>query len=252
MGDLYDRYRPHYPESLFSDLLSLADIGPGSRILEIGSGTGIATIPVARRGFSIVCLEPGAQLATLLRGKLAKLPRSTVLETTFEAWNGDASAFDLVYSAQAFHWLDPGVRCHKVASVLKPRGWLAVFGHCMSLTQQPVRNALDDTYSRLAPTVDSLSRTAWYAHDGPIPALFAESGFFESTHVLRHPWQATHQTSDYVNFLRTTSGHQMLPESQREELLDEVARAVDRFGGQIEVACESNLFMARLLARRAP
>ena len=53
IADLYDRHRPRYPEKLFDDLLSLSGIIPSERILEIGSGTGQATLPLARRGFSL-------------------------------------------------------------------------------------------------------------------------------------------------------------------------------------------------------
>ena len=52
IAGLYDRHRPRYPERLFDDLLSLSGITPSERILEIGSGTGQATLPLARRGLS--------------------------------------------------------------------------------------------------------------------------------------------------------------------------------------------------------
>ena len=49
-ADRYDRMRPGYPSQLFDDLAELACIGPGCRVLEIGVGTGQATLPVAARG----------------------------------------------------------------------------------------------------------------------------------------------------------------------------------------------------------
>ena len=44
---LYDQARPGYPEALFDDMVSLSGIPPGGRILEIGCGTGQATVPLA-------------------------------------------------------------------------------------------------------------------------------------------------------------------------------------------------------------
>ena len=36
----YDLVRPGYPEELFDDLERLAGLRPGSRVLELGCGTG--------------------------------------------------------------------------------------------------------------------------------------------------------------------------------------------------------------------
>jgi SAM-dependent methyltransferase len=50
VAPLYDEARPTYPEELFDDVVSLSGIPPGGRILEIGCGTGQATVLFARRG----------------------------------------------------------------------------------------------------------------------------------------------------------------------------------------------------------
>ena len=81
VAELYDRHRPGYPEALFEDLVALSGLAPAGRILEIGAGTGQATRPLARRGFRVLCLEPGAALARVARRKLAEFPRVEVLET---------------------------------------------------------------------------------------------------------------------------------------------------------------------------
>ena len=40
VAEAYDRGRPSYPEPLVDDLITLANIGEGSTVLEIGPGTG--------------------------------------------------------------------------------------------------------------------------------------------------------------------------------------------------------------------
>ena len=52
-----DWARAGYPAELFRDLAALACIDPGCRVLEIGCGTGQATMPLAERGCEIVCVE---------------------------------------------------------------------------------------------------------------------------------------------------------------------------------------------------
>jgi 16S rRNA A1518/A1519 N6-dimethyltransferase RsmA/KsgA/DIM1 with predicted DNA glycosylase/AP lyase activity len=67
---LYDEVRPGYPEELFDDVVSLSGIPAGGRILEVGCGTGQATVPFARRGYRILCVELGENLAAVARKNL--------------------------------------------------------------------------------------------------------------------------------------------------------------------------------------
>jgi len=73
-ADLYQQARPEYPGPLYDTLVEVAGIGTGDRLLEIGCATGKATLPLARRGFRITCVEIGPDLAVLARGNLAAFP----------------------------------------------------------------------------------------------------------------------------------------------------------------------------------
>ena len=70
-AELYDRARPGYPPELYDDLMDLVGAGPGSRVLEVGCGTGQATVPLAARGFRITAVEAGPNMAALARRNLA-------------------------------------------------------------------------------------------------------------------------------------------------------------------------------------
>jgi SAM-dependent methyltransferase len=125
-ADLYDRIRPGYPERLFEDLVELGHLGPNARVLEIGCGTGQATVSLARRGYEIVCIELGEALSTFARRRLALYPKVRVVTSPFETWNADCPSFDLVFAATSWHWLDPDRRYVKAASLLKETGRLAI------------------------------------------------------------------------------------------------------------------------------
>ena len=56
---------------MFDDLVALAELGAGARLLEIGCGTGQNTAPLAERGFEIVAVELGESMAELARRNLA-------------------------------------------------------------------------------------------------------------------------------------------------------------------------------------
>jgi SAM-dependent methyltransferase len=138
---LYDKFRPGYPEPLFDDLVELSGIPKGGRILEIGPGTGQATLPLARRGFTILGLEMGASMARLCRKNLRDFPNVEILNVAFEDWTGDTSAtpssrrsvdvspseaFDMVFAATAFHWVASKAAFTRCAKALKPHGSLVL------------------------------------------------------------------------------------------------------------------------------
>ena len=61
----YQRTRPVCPPQLFDDLIDLAGLEAGDRVLEIGCGTGQATVPLAERGLAITAVELGPELAAV-------------------------------------------------------------------------------------------------------------------------------------------------------------------------------------------
>ena len=126
-ASLYDEVRPGYPEDLFDDIVSLSGIPAGGRILEIGCGTGQATVPLARRGYRIQCIELGENMAAVARRNLERYPNAEVRTGAFEESFLQEGAFDLAVSATAFHWLDPAVAYPKAARALRDGGSLALF-----------------------------------------------------------------------------------------------------------------------------
>jgi SAM-dependent methyltransferase len=245
VAELYDRARPQYPEVLFEDVLSLSHISTGDRVLEVGCGTGQATLPLARRGLRMLCLEPGLSLARLARLKLASFTNVEVVSQTFEDWPLEAGAFSLVISAQAFHWVAPEVRFAKTAAALDPAGALAVFGNVQIFDRSRVREALDKVYALHAPSIAGPSPTRWYAEDGPIPRLFAESGCFGPVTCRSYPWSQGYAPAEYLDLLLTSSDHRLLPPGQRGTLLNAVRQAIEMHGGRIELQYEAHLYVAR-------
>jgi 2-polyprenyl-3-methyl-5-hydroxy-6-metoxy-1,4-benzoquinol methylase len=91
-AETYDTARPDYPTELFEDLIDLADLQPRAELLEVGCGTGKATRPLADRGFRILALELGTNLARVAQRNLADFPDVQVVQSAFEDWDpGDGS-----------------------------------------------------------------------------------------------------------------------------------------------------------------
>ncbi len=150
---LYLQARPDYPGELYASLISLAGLRPETDSLcEVGAGPGKATLPLARRGFRITCVELGAALADEARRNLAGFPGVTVVNAGFETWRpAPGEAFALVFAATAWHWIDPAVRYRKAWELLEPGGHLAFWeaAHVFPDGGDPFFREIQDVYDEI-------------------------------------------------------------------------------------------------------
>ncbi|MEV1007840.1 class I SAM-dependent methyltransferase [Streptomyces sp. NPDC049881] len=235
VAELYDRAQPVYPERLFADLAEVAGLGRGARVLEIGCGTGRATVPLARRGCAVTAVELGADMAAVARRNLAPWPEARVAVAAFEDWPLPAEPFDAVVSATAFAWVDPAVRVVKSAAALRPGGVLATVAthHVKGGTEEFFR-ASQEFYERFIPATP---RGLRLEPADAIPRDRAEidaSGLFGEVEFRRYPCDVTYTTAEYLDVLSTYSNHIALAPEVRAELLACLAGLIDdRHGGRI-------------------
>jgi SAM-dependent methyltransferase len=226
----YDDARPVAPPEVFGDLVELARLESGARLLEIGCGTGQATLPLAERGFSILAVELGADLADVARRKLADFPQVEIVTSSFEGWDSGAERFDGVVSFNAFHWLDPDVRFAKTASVLRPGGSLVVFGSGFV-----VHDEADPTWLELfedeAATVGFERRHLNNVRDRS--DAFTEGGWFSTVTRRTYLRDLTYGADDYVALVGTMSAHLALENDVREELFERIRRRIEEGGGSV-------------------
>ena len=123
----YEDARPDYPDRVFEILRERCGLGPSTRVVEIGAGSGKATRRLLEAGAHVVAVEPSPPLAEELRARFLRGRRLDIVGAAFEDADLSPSSFDLVVAATAFHWLDPGPTLPKIVSILRPGGWLALW-----------------------------------------------------------------------------------------------------------------------------
>ena len=125
-AEAYDLGRPGYPPELYDHLVTACGLGPGTRVLEIGCGTGQATRDLLDRGAVVTAVELGEHLAARARHNLAGRPFE-VRTGAFEDQRIEPASFDLAASATAFHWVDAAVAVPRIADALVEGAWLALW-----------------------------------------------------------------------------------------------------------------------------
>lgn len=222
----YDRYRVGYPDELYATLAAL--VPDGATVVEIGAGTGIATVPLARRGYRIVGLEPGAAMAAIAREKLAAHPQVEIAPSRFEDWAGEPGSVDLVFAADAWHWVDQDLGPRKVRDLLRPGGHLAITWHVRRPMRPP---AFAD---ELAAIVEDATPDAreWLRRTGDDGSVFLPvieaTGLFEPIVARRYPVERELSPEAFAGELGTFSWVLALPEAERTQLLERTRELVRR------------------------
>ena len=237
VAELYDRARPSYPAEVFDDLAALAQLRPGSRIVEIGCGTGQATVPLAQRGYRIVCVELGEQLAALARRKLASFANVEVINANFDDWQPPRADFDALVAFTAFHWISPEVRYAKTASLLGEHGKLAVVTtqHVLPRTGDDFFLEVQEDYEAIVPEQPDTRAGAPPAPEAVDHVLGAEierSGVFRTIGARRYVWDVTYGADEYIGLLNTYSGHRALDDATRERLLARIHGRIEARPGR--------------------
>jgi SAM-dependent methyltransferase len=252
-AELYDRARAGYPEALVDDVLGFIRAGGRPlRALEVGAGTGKATVAFAVRGLEILALEPSPAMAAVAMRHCGRFRGVRIVGATFEDWPVDASGFDLLFSAQAWHWVDPSVRYVKAAQALGTGGTLALFWHETHWRGEPLRDELDELYRRLAPELHArnpsfpgLSHRSEDEEDDELAGEITAAGFFDNVTTRIYPWRASLTGDGLLELLESQSDHRLLPEETRNRLFDALRAVVAAHGGEVVVPHATFLALAR-------
>jgi SAM-dependent methyltransferase len=225
-AQLYHRARPDYPQDLYDELVRLAGLRPGDRLLEVGCATGKATIPLARQGFAITCVELGPELAAAASSNLASFDAVEIVNSPFETWPPGPETFDLVFAATAWHWIDPAVRYRRAWELLRPGGHLAFWGatHAFPAGGDPFFHELQDVYDEIG---EGLPQDVIWPEAAQLPDDSDDilaSGLFEDVEVRRFGWQIDYDAEGYIRLLDSFSGHIAMEDWQRDRLYGEIRR----------------------------
>jgi SAM-dependent methyltransferase len=252
VAELYDRHRPTYPGELIDDLVALAGLDGDRPVLEVGAGTGKATVLFAQRGIPVVAIEPSAEMAAIAGRAAAGRAGSVEIELgDFEAWDPRGRRFPLLFAGQAWHWVTPEVGLPKARDVLLPGGVLAPFWNRVAWGRAGIREALLEVYGHFP----ELSRDGpmhpanlladvsddWQAEIAGVDGLGeAEIRFYE--------WQLTYSASEYAGLLGTASEVRLLEEERRNAFLAAVTEATEAQGEAVSIPMRTRLCIARRTA----
>lgn len=125
-ADSYARHRPSYPEAAVALLATRCGLKPGARVADVGSGTGILTELLLKRGAEVFAVEPNAPMRAAAEAQLQDYASFRSIAGSAEDTTLAPGSIDLLVAGQAFHWFDPARARTEAQRILRHGAWAAL------------------------------------------------------------------------------------------------------------------------------
>jgi SAM-dependent methyltransferase len=238
----YDVGRPDYPRSIYEILTSRCGLQSEASVLESGPGTGLVTRHLLEAGARVTAVEPDERMVEFLA---ARFPTVEVVASTFEHATLDPRIFDLFVAATSFHWVDQTIGIPKLAALLKPGGWAAIWWTVFGDPEQS-DPFLDELRMRTGEDDPGGQRNVKFQMDLDARERdLRELGRFEMVSGEVHQWtvnmSSTQLQSLYASFIQVARR----PPDQKRQFLEQVAAVAEDLGAQVARPFVTALYTAR-------
>jgi SAM-dependent methyltransferase len=241
LAKIYARCRPSYPDTALDFVVSQCRLGPAATLVDVGSGTGIASRLFARRGIRVIGIEPNAEMRAEAEGAEwpAGVSRPTYVDGRSEATGLSSRSADVVLAAQAFHWFEAQAALGEFHRILRPGGWVVLMWN-----DRDPSDALTAEYGKLILTVPDAA-AAEVPRGGAGNALSA-SPLFEQAEFRRFHSEQILDEDSFVGraFSASYAPRQGAPAHAYEQSLRELFA---RYGnmGRVTLHYETKVYVAR-------
>ena len=237
VADRYNRVRPRYSQEMITRVIEVAQLPQQAKILELGCGPGTATLPLAKRGFFLVSLEPSQTAYHLAKQNCVEFANVEIKNLTFEEWDVPDLKFDAVLAATSWHWLSPETAYAKAYEAMKNKGSLILFWNTPPQPSYEIYRILEDIYQNIAPNIPLYARYQSLEYHQESFEQFSQdilaSGYFHQLVYENVNHEITYSITDYLDLLSTLSVYIALKSEQREFLFQALQQVLEKNCGQI-------------------
>src|SRR6185437_8202576 len=194
----------------------VAGIGSGDLVLEVGCGSGQLTRALIARGLHVTAVEPGQNLIALARRNLDGAGAVEFVNAQFEDAPLPREQFQAVFSASAFHWVDPRASWQKAADALVPGGTLALVQY-FGLEEPRSKGDQEATLAGMEQRRSNISEVWAWLGRYDVGQDYA-GRLFGDVQVAVMPKLIQHTPDELNALLRTMSFYAQLSPGQRQAL----------------------------------
>jgi SAM-dependent methyltransferase len=267
VAEEYDRERRAYPPELVDAAVQAGGLVAGDTVLEVGCGTGLLTEQLVARGLRVHAVDPGAEMVSRARRRLGENAPVEFEVARFEEATPAGRPFPALFSASAWHWLDPAVSWRRAWETLVPGGRLYLLqdfgiadpraardtelltaalerGAPQLAAGWPTPRDADAVLSEARERQDDVSAVWSHLTNYPLGDPSA-ADLFDDVCIDTVPLLIEQTAEQFNAYFRTTSFHARLEPSQRDRLAAENRRAAEELGGVLRYGVLAVLVSAR-------
>ena len=191
LAEDYAAYRLGYSNELY-DTIARFGLRRGATILDVGCGPGLASAPFAANGFPVTGVDPSP--AMIAKAK-ERVPNAVFVEGSAEALPFPNERFDVVISAQVFHYVDRARALAEAHRVLRPGGTIAIWWKQL-MARDPITDLREDTFRMLGAEPPKSGLT------GGFKEFYAASNFMDQT-LRVIPWRTAVSLDRFLGYERS-------------------------------------------------
>ena len=241
----YDKWRPSYVPELFKEIIQYSSINEMKHALEIGIGTGQASLPFLQTKCKLTAIDIGDKLVEYSRKKFDSFSNFQVINSDFESFCAENNTFDLIYSATAFHWISEEVGYEKSFDLLKRGGTLALFWNhpFVYRTDDLLHIEIQKVYKKFQSSDKKL--VEFNKGDCTKKLEILNDYGFENCYSKLFFQTRAFTADGYIALLNTYSDHRALPINVKTELENGISAAINSLGGILHVYDTMDLYLAQ-------
>ena len=240
----YEKMRPTYVKELYDDIIQFSMLDSNKKALEIGIGTGQATLPFLSTGCKLTAVELGEDMSKFSKEKFTKFHNFDIINSDFENVNLENDTYDMIYSATAFHWIPQEIGYTKVFNLLKSGGVMALFWNHPAREEGEFEIAIQKVYNNHRTSIESPVHRFSEEKCLKITETIKKYGFIDVEYKLYHQTRFF-DAPQYMALLNTYSDHMARQEENRVMLEKELSDVINHFGGKIDIQDTIDLYLAR-------
>lgn len=229
----YDDVRPGYPAQMYNDIQKICAVSDQSNLLEIGAGSGIATVELAKLNCRIIGIEPGSNLVVIAKQKTAEYSNVEIREVMFEEFE-TKEKFNTILALTSFHWISEYMKYKKVFDLLDDNGSFVLVWNSFFQSDSPVAQEINALYQEILPDVYPASDIN--VNDAVLQKLngrekeIHDSDLFYIHFLRKYVTVCNYDSDTYPKLLNTFPKIIKTDKKRRQEFLDRVGLIVKKYG----------------------
>lgn len=214
-------YRPEYAEAAIDKIVAATESNSAHHVVcDIGAGVAHLTIPLAKRAFAVVAVEPNDEMRRIGIARTKSFSRVSWREGTGEDTGCGSGSFHLVTFGSSFNVVDRSAALRETYRILSQGGWFAcIWNH--RVLSDPLQNQIEEAIKRHIPSY------GYGARREDQRGVIEESGLFMESQFLTSRVEHRVKAEEFVAAWRSHGTLARQSDTAFGAIVEEIADCVD-------------------------